>query len=114
MKILTLVFCLFIGSLGFAQSTSIQGSVLDGDFNKEPLAFASVNVKGLDINAETSIDGVFELNLLEGKYTLVIDFIGYEKIEIKDVVVSNTDIKLNPVVLKSLKRSYDLASTMEE
>ena len=114
MKIFTLIFCLLITTVGFAQRTSIEGSVLDGDFNKEPLAFASISVKGLDINAETSLDGGFELNLLEGKYTLIIDFIGYEVIEIKDVIVSNTDIKLNPVVLTSSKRSHDLVSTINE
>jgi len=114
MKILTLVFGLLISSVGFAQGASVQGSVLDGDFNKEPLAFANVKVKGLDINAETSLDGAFELNLLEGKYTLVIDFIGYAPIEIEEVVVSSTDVILNPVVLSTLKRTYDLASNSDD
>ena len=110
MKILTLVFGLFVSSLGFAQGTSIHGSVLDGDYNKEPLAFANVKVKGLDINVETSLDGTFELNLLEGKYILVIDFIGYAPIEIEEVVVSKSDVILNPIVLSALKPTYDLAS----
>lgn len=114
MKILTLFFGLLISTIGFAQTNKIEGSVLDGEFNKEPLAFANITVKGLDINAETSLEGDFRLNLLEGKYTLVIDFIGYEAIEIKDVIVSNSDIKLNPVVMTSLKRSFDLASTVNE
>lgn len=114
MRIFTLIFCFLISSLSFAQGTKIEGSVLDGEFNKEPLAFANVSVKGLDINAETSMNGDFKLNLLEGKYTLVIDFVGYEAIEIKDVIVSNIDIKLHPVVLSSLKRSYDMASTTNE
>ena len=114
MKILTLVFGLLISSITFAQVVSVQGRVLDGDFDKEPLAFANVKVKGLDINAETSLDGVFELNLLEGKYTLVIDFIGYAPIEIEEVVVSTTDVKLNPIVLSTLKRTYDLASNSDD
>ncbi len=110
MKILTLVLGLLVSAIGFAQGVKVQGSVLDGEFNKEPLAFANVKVKGLDINAETSLDGAFELNLLEGKYTLVIDFIGYSSIEIEEVVVLKTDVILNPVVLSTLKRAYDLAS----
>lgn len=114
MKILTIVFGLLISSITFAQVVSVQGSVLDGDFEKEPLAFATVNVKGLDINAETSLDGTFELNLLEGKYTLVIDFIGYAPIEIADVVVSSTGVILNPVVLSTLKRTYDLALASDD
>jgi len=114
MKILTLVFGLLVSSMAFAQGTSIYGSVLDGDYNKEPLAFANVEVKGLDINAETSLDGTFELNLLEGKYILVIDFIGYAPIEIEEVVVSKTDVILNPIVLSGLKPTYDLASTSND
>ena len=114
MKIFTLVFGLLISAIGFAQGTSIHGSVLDGDYNKEPLAFANVKVKGLDINAETSLDGTFELNLLEGKYILVIDFIGYAPIEIEEVVVSKTDVVLNPIVLSALKPTYDMASTSNE
>jgi hypothetical protein len=114
MKIFTLFFGLLISAIGFAQGTSIHGSVLDGDYNKEPLAFANVKVKGLDINAETSLDGTFELNLLEGKYILVIDFIGYAPIEIEEVVVSKTDVVLNPIVLSALKPTYDMASTSNE
>jgi len=114
MKIFTLVFGLLISVIGFAQGVSIHGSVLDGDYNKEPLAFANVKVKGLDINAETSLEGTFELNLLEGKYTLVIDFIGYAPIEIEELVVSKTDVILNPIVLSGLKPTYDLASISNE
>jgi hypothetical protein len=114
MKILTLVFGLLISSFAFAQGVSVQGSVLDGDFDKEPMAFANVKVKGLDINAETALDGAFKLNLLAGKYTLVIDFIGYAPMEIADVVVSNTEVILDPVVLSTLKRTYDLASTSDD
>ena len=114
MKIFTLVFGLLISVISFAQGVSIHGSVLDGDYNKEPLAFANVKVKGLDINAETSLEGTFELNLLEGKYTLVIDFIGYAPIEIEELVVSKTDVILNPIVLSGLKPTYDLASISNE
>ena len=114
MKTLTFVFALLLSAISFAQGASVQGSVLDGDFNKEPLAFANVKVKGLDIKAETSLNGAFELNLLEGKYTLIIDFIGYAPIEIEEVVVSTTDVILNPIVLNTLKRTYDLASASDD
>ena len=111
MKILAVIIGLFISTLGFAQSLSIQGSVLDGAFDQEPLAFAHVRVQGLDIAAESQMDGSFELNLLEGKYTLIVDFIGYESVYIKDIEVSKSDLVLNPVVFNTRKRTYDLAST---
>ena len=114
MKIRILIFGLLISSVCYAQRISVLGSVLDGDLNKEPLAFANIKVKGLDINTETSLEGLFELNLLEGKYTLVIDFIGYAPIEIEDVVVSSTGVILKPVVLNGSKPNYDVASTSED
>ena len=114
MKIFTLVFGLLVYSFGFSQVKSIHGSVLDGDYNKEPLAFANVKVKGLDIKVETSLNGAFELKLLEGTYILVIDFIGYVPIEIEEVVVSKTHVILNPVVLSALKPTYDLAAASND
>lgn len=111
MKILTLIFGLLISGISYGQITSVKGSVLDGGFNKEPLAFANVKVKGLDINAETTLDGDFELNLLEGKYTLIIEFTGYASLVIEEVAVSDSQIILEPVILNAVRHSYDLAST---
>ena len=47
MKIFTLVFGLLISVIGFAQGVSIHGSVLDGDYNKEPLAFFNAFEKNI-------------------------------------------------------------------
>ena len=56
---------------GFAQDLTVNGKVLDGAFDNQPLAFANVKVKDLDISVETDIDGSYQLNLLKGRYTLV-------------------------------------------
>ena len=106
MRKFTLFFGLLISGICFSQDISIQGTVLDGAYGEEPMAFASVKVKGLDIAAETTIDGVFEFRLLEGNYTFVVDFIGYKPVEIEDVVVTGTKTTLNPIVLKALKPGY--------
>ena len=113
MKILTLILVLLMGSIGYAQSSSVQGSVIDGALGKEPLAFANVKVQGLDISTETSLEGTFKLNLLEGNYTLVIEFIGYEPVKIEGVVVSGSNQVLKPVVINTLSRSTDLVSASE-
>lgn len=113
MRKLTLLFVLLISSIGFAQDINVKGTVLDGAYGEEPLAFASVKVKGLDINAETSMDGAFEFRLLEGNYTFIVDFIGYNPVEIEDVVVTNNMVTLNPVVLRALKPGYDLVSAAD-
>ena len=94
--------------MGFAQDINIQGHVADGDAQEAPLAFARVQVKGLDISTETALDGSFEMALLQGNYTFIIDFIGYKSVEVNGVVVTNDKIILQPVVLHSLKPTYDL------
>lgn len=109
-KKITLVIALLISAIGIAQNNSVQGTVLDGSFGDEPLAFAHVSVKGIDIEAQTSIDGNFELHLLEGEYTLVVDFIGYAALEIPNVVVTNENIRLRPVVLRAATPGYDVVT----
>ena len=108
MRKFTLLIGLLISGICFAQDINIRGTVLDGAYGEEPLAFASVKVKGLDIDAETSVDGGFEFRLLEGNYTFIVDFIGYKPVEVEGVVVTGTMITLNPVVLNTLKPGHDL------
>lgn len=114
MKNLMLIIVLLTGLGTFAQGVSVQGNVLDGEVNNEPLAFANIKVKGLNIGTETSISGNFELELLEGSYDLVIEFIGYAPVEIRNVVVSNEKVILNPVILSSHQLVFDMASASEE
>ena len=114
MKNLMLIIVLLTGLGTFAQGVSVQGNVLDGEVNNEPLAFANIKVKGLNIGTETSISGNFELELLEGSYDLVIEFIGYAPVEIRNVVVSKEKVILNPVILSSHQLVFDMASASEE
>jgi len=103
MKYLGLILVLFVFNTGFAQHVIVKGKVFDGAFDKQPLAFASVKVKDLDISVETDFEGYYQLNLLMGRYTLIVDFIGYESIEIEDVIVSDRSVNLSPVLLKATK-----------
>ena len=110
MKNLLLIFLLLTGLGAFAQGVVVNGNVLDGEFNNEPLAFANIKVKGLDISTETSISGKFELRLLEGNYDLIVEFIGYEPVEIRNLEVSREKVSLKPIILSSYQPEYDLAS----
>lgn len=114
MKYLLVIIVLFVYNLGFSQDISVNGKVLDGAFEKQPLAFASVSVKDLDISVETDIDGSYELNLLKGRYTLIVDFIGYESIEIEDVVVADSKVDLSPVLLETTKLHTDVLLASKE
>ena len=71
---------------------TITGLVLDKDVNNEPLAFATVSVKGTQINATTDLDGIHTLKMIPGTYTLVVNFPGYEKIEVPNIVVKKDKI----------------------
>ena len=56
--------------------------------NNEPLAFANVILKGTTKGTTSDFDGLFEINNLEpGTYTVVFTFLGYETLEVPDVVV---------------------------
>ena len=108
MKNLLILLCLAVGHFGFAQDMSISGKVLDGAYENQPLAFASITVEGLDISVETDLDGVYELSLLKGSYTLIFDFIGYRPIVMKNVIMSDKNLQLDPVVLETHKLTPDV------
>lgn len=108
MKNLLILLCLAVGHFGFAQDMSINGKVLDGAYENNPLAFASITVEGLDISVETDLDGVYELSLLKGSYTLIFDFVGYKPIVMKNVIMSDKNLQLDPVVLEVHKLTPDV------
>ncbi len=108
MKYLGIIIVLFVFNSGLAQNVIVNGKVFDGAFDKQPLAFASVKVKDLDISVETDIEGSYQLNLLKGRYTLIVDFIGYESIEIEDVIVSDSSVNVSLVLLEPTKPRTDV------
>jgi hypothetical protein len=57
MKNFIVIGLLFVASISFAQVSQINGQVLDAEFNEEPLAFAEVKVKGLDLATFTDENG---------------------------------------------------------
>lgn len=72
-----------------AQETgSILGKLTDKDANNEPLTFANVLIKGTTKGTTSDFDGLYEIPDVEpGTYTVVFSFLGYETLEIPDVIV---------------------------
>ncbi|MDV7186647.1 TonB-dependent receptor [Lutibacter sp. TH_r2] len=102
-----------------AQNGRVAGSVIDGEYN-EPLAFATIVVKGTTIGTTTDFDGKYTLALQPGTYTLLYSFIGYDTQEITEVVikenaVNTLDITLNTntldtvVITTSVKKNTEAA-----
>ncbi len=105
MKQLIYIFLLLISGSLFAQDLGkIEGLVFDKEVNNEPLPFVHVSVKGTDISATTDLDGKHSLQLQTGTHVLVFNFPGYEKVILKNVVVTKDEtLKLPSVVLSALK-----------
>lgn len=87
--IITILMSLYTYSAPISEKNdeaSIEGHVFDAR-TQEPIAYASVGVKGTSIGTVTDRDGDFVIrNLRPGNYTLVITFVGYEKVE-KEIAV---------------------------
>jgi hypothetical protein len=87
-------------SVIYAQSGTVSGTVIDGEFN-EPMAFANIVVKGSTIGTTSDFDGKYQLELEAGTYTLVFSFVGYQTKEITDVVVTTNKEIIVEVVLNT-------------
>lgn len=72
-----------------AQTTgSIVGTLLDREMNDEPLPFANILIKGTTKGTTSDFDGLYRIDgLAEGTYTLQYSFLGYETVEVADVIV---------------------------
>ena len=53
----------------FSQEIVVTGTVLDAENQNEALAFASVQVKELNMMVNTDLEGNFDLELAPGTYT---------------------------------------------
>lgn len=96
-KIVTFFALFFVGIL-FAQETgSITGTLLDKEASNQPLPFANVLIKGTTKGTSTDFDGLYTIDNLEpGTYTVEFSFVGYETLDIKEVVVkANEAITVN-------------------
>jgi hypothetical protein len=81
-----IIFFLFITfcSLTYAQEAgTIRGKILDGELFNEPLLMAAVSLNNTEQATHTNFNGNFEFNgITPGSYQLVVQFLGYEAIEL--------------------------------
>ena len=96
------------------QNGIIRGTIID-DENAEPLFAANAGIKGTSIGASADFDGNFELNADPGTYTLTVSFIGYQQINISDVVVKANEVtNLEVIRLKSSAIAVDVVTVTAE
>lgn len=83
-----------------AQTGKIAGTIMDGEFN-EPMAFANVLIKNTTKGTTSDFDGKYTIDVEAGNYTIVFSYIGYQTIEISDVVVKSNDDVIVDVTLNT-------------
>lgn len=87
-KIITLVLFSFISITHAQQTGAIVGKLTDKDYNDEPLPFANIIIKNTATGTTSDIDGLYSLeNMDPGTYTIVYSFVGYESIEVPNIIV---------------------------
>lgn len=80
-KIVSLFFVLMLTSVvAFSQSRSISGKVTDQ--NGEPVASATVNIKGTTTGTAAGADGIFKIMAKTGD-VLVVSAVGFQSTEVK-------------------------------
>lgn len=85
-----MIIALLASTLVMAQEGkgSIVGKLTDKELNNEPLAFANVLIKGTTTGTTSDFDGLYEIaNLDPGTYVVEYSYLGYETVEIPNVVV---------------------------
>ncbi|MGS4345679.1 TonB-dependent receptor domain-containing protein [Myroides odoratus] len=93
MKSKLLFALLFISQVLGASNGTIKG-ILQDSATKEPLAFASVSIKGTTQGVNTDLDGFFTLEVPEGKQILTFNYVGYTSTDKAIVVKANETIEL--------------------
>jgi hypothetical protein len=114
---LSLLFILIFSFSAYAQETvltgSIKGKVLDFE-TRQPLIGVNIYLPDLKTGCTTDLEGEYSLPKIKvGSYSLVLSYVGYEKITIPDVIVRSarityanaelkpTDINLDAVEVKA-------------
>ncbi|NQX99637.1 MAG: TonB-dependent receptor [Flavobacteriaceae bacterium] len=100
MKNFIFVFTLVLVQLATAQEKGIiKGQLLDGEFNNEPLAYASVSLKGTIIGTETDEEGNYRFSAPAGTYYLVLSFLGYQTLEVPITVIAGESVTVNRTLI---------------
>ncbi|SHI35393.1 TonB-dependent receptor [Pseudozobellia thermophila] len=95
LKKILLATTLVLGQWCLAQTGTITGKMMDGEFN-DVLPFANVLIKGTTIGASSDFDGAYSLEVEPGTYTVSFSYLGYTSKEVTGVEVkANETVEVN-------------------
>ncbi len=101
-----IIFILLIPILLQAQAVRVMGQVSDSSNN--PLPFASVIIKGTSQGTSANSQGFYSIDVAAGKYTIVVQHVGYKSIE-KRIEVKREDVLVDYVLPQ---QQYDLGTVV--
>ncbi len=124
----TIVTLLITTIMSSQKSGSITGTLFDKESNNQPLPFANIILKGSSKGTTSDFDGNYNIeNVDPGIYSIEFSFIGYQVVEIQDVIVRPNEITtvngslgaevaaLNEVVIKThTNRESESAILLEQ
>jgi outer membrane receptor protein involved in Fe transport len=129
-KFLLVTALLYIGIVQGQEPAkgSIVGKLMDKEVQGETLPFANVIIKGTSTGTTSDINGLYSLgDLKPGNYSIAFSYIGYETLEVPNVVVAagkitevNTGLgssaaSLNEVLIKTVSRKdSEIALLLEQ
>ncbi len=106
----TLAFIFIFTGLIYAQTYSIKGVVTDSSGN--PLTGVNVLLVGTKFGTATNTAGYFELkNLAPGNYSIRFSMIGYERLILRNVTISNQSIERTIVLQEKILQSEQVIVT---
>jgi iron complex outermembrane receptor protein len=91
---LILNFLLIFPSLTFSQNSLVHGTVTD-ETTGETMPFVNIGIKGESTGTFSDSNGLYQIQLSKGEYTLVISCVGYDRQERHLVCDGRSDILLN-------------------
>ena len=86
--LMTVLLCLAVVNLSFAQTRTITGTVTSAE-DGEPLPAVSIQLKGTTTGAITELDGSYRINVPQDGGVLVFSFVG---LTTKEVTIGNSSV----------------------
>jgi len=95
------VILTFVGffSISAAAQSKIVGKIVD-KVTGESLIGVTVSIKGTTTASSTDLDGKYELRVAPGAYNLIVRYIAYRELELKDIVVSLGAVTYQDIALE--------------
>ncbi len=79
----------------FSHGAKVSGLIKNSE--GEILPFATIYVKEINFGTTSNLEGYYEIELTEGDFTFIIQFLGYET-QLKEIDIKDADVELNIIL----------------